>query len=390
MKVIRWIFLALLSLAIAVTGFFILPGHGWIGQAIQVGGIGGFAASGCVLVWTACLRLVRSLPVVEEGHVAVVTRNGRFLEVREPGRIWRWILRPILFPFDEIKTIIPRKTLVFETPIESILVWDGIEVQAKVQIGYKLQQGFEPVYRAAFSVPDWRGEIEGKVAPSTLRTVVGRHKLADLIENQRKIEQQVREAIEQRISAWGFSVAWVELSTLHLPQVVTKAIMRGMEIEAISNRLLKVALAQLKVMVAATEQGLDPRDVFTPNAVQAILGALPQEQLETVQTVLDAIDQGRATDDEVLATLNAVRQALQEMQQKSVAPPVPGVAESAKQLAEVVDAPGLDVKHRLKAVIPIIPLLLQYEAEIGLDSGVNLEAAWNKLVDKLKRDKNGT
>ena len=109
-----------------------------------------------------------------------------------------------------------------------------------------------------------------------------------------------------------------------------------------------------------------------------------------MQTVLDAIDQGRATDDEVLATLNAVRQALQEMQQKSVAPPVPGVAESAKQLAEVVDAPGLDVKHRLKAVIPIIPLLLQYEAEIGLDSGVNLEAAWNKLVDKLKRDKNGT
>jgi hypothetical protein len=33
-------------------------------------------------------------------------------------------------------------------------------------------------------------------------------------------------------------------------------------------------------------------------------------------------------------------------------------------------------------------MLLQYEGEISLDSGMNLEAAWNKLVDKLKRGKN--
>lgn len=129
-------------------------------------------------------------------------------------------------------------------------------------------------------------------------------------------------------------------------------------------------------------------DASARSAVQVIVGALQQKQLETVRTVLDGIDRGRATDDEVLATLDAIRQALQEMQQKGVAPPVPGVAESAEQLAEVVGAPGLDVKHKLKAVIPIIPILLQYEGEISLGSGMNLEAAWNKLVDKLKRSKN--
>jgi hypothetical protein len=171
---------------------------------------------------------------------------------------------------------------------------------------------------------------------------------------------------------------------LQLPDVGTQLRQMDTKVDALlqGQTALAVGLVRMRADI------LNCIDASARSVVQVVVGALQKKQLETVQTVLDGIDRGRATDDEVLATLNAVRQALQEMQQKSVAPPVPGVAESARQLAEVVDAPGLDVKHRLKAVIPIIPMLLQYEGEISLDSGMNLEAAWNKLVDRLKRGKN--
>ena len=50
---------------------------------------------------------------------------------------------------------------------------------------------------------------------------------------------------------------------------------------------------------------------------------------------------------------------------------------------EVVDDPKIDVKHRLKVAVPIIPAILKYEGIIALESGVNLEKAWKWLKKKM-------
>jgi hypothetical protein len=54
--------------------------------------------------------------------------------------------------------------------------------------------------------------------------------------------------------------------------------------------------------------------------------------------------------------------------------------------SDVVDDPKLDVSHKLKVSIPIIPLILSYEGEIDLKSGLNLKKAWQKLKTWI-RDK---
>jgi len=54
--------------------------------------------------------------------------------------------------------------------------------------------------------------------------------------------------------------------------------------------------------------------------------------------------------------------------------------------SEVVNDPKLDVGHKLKVTIPIIPLMLSYEGEIDLKSGLNLKKAWQKLKTWI-RDK---
>ena len=55
------------------------------------------------------------------------------------------------------------------------------------------------------------------------------------------------------------------------------------------------------------------------------------------------------------------------------------LAESARQVTELASAPGLDIKHKLKVTIPIVPVLLSYEGAFELGSRLNLEEAWRAL-----------
>jgi hypothetical protein len=112
---------------------------------------------------------------------------------------------------------------------------------------------------------------------------------------------------------------------------------------------------------------------------------LDQGQLATVQAVLDAIEAGLVPIGELEETLVAVQHTLSEIQQQGVALPDSILtSEEFEHLSEVVDAPKLDVKHKLKVTVPIIPYFLSYEGEVELKSGLDLEGAWKRLVGRVR------
>lgn len=55
------------------------------------------------------------------------------------------------------------------------------------------------------------------------------------------------------------------------------------------------------------------------------------------------------------------------------------LAQEANMIVETISAPGLDVRHRLKLTVPIIPILLAYEGEVEFNIRASLEAIWKKL-----------
>ena len=50
----------------------------------------------------------------------------------------------------------------------------------------------------------------------------------------------------------------------------------------------------------------------------------------------------------------------------------------------MINDPEIGVADTLKVTIPIIPRILSYERVIELKSGVNLSAAWDRLVGRAK------
>lgn len=114
---------------------------------------------------------------------------------------------------------------------------------------------------------------------------------------------------------------------------------------------------------------------------------LDAAQLVTVGQVMDAADSGSVSPDEIRETLAAVRQALTKIEQRSTS--AGGAApDDARHAAELIGQPHLDTAHKLKLTVPIIPLLLSYEGEVGIEAGVNLKElkeAWGRLVSKVRR-----
>jgi septal ring factor EnvC (AmiA/AmiB activator) len=119
--------------------------------------------------------------------------------------------------------------------------------------------------------------------------------------------------------------------------------------------------------------------------ITAIVQRLDQNQLATVQSILDEIETHRVPQNELQETLSTLQQALLEIRQTGLNDLQ--LVSEAKDLLEMVDDPKLDVHHKLKVSIPIIPLILTYETEVELKSGLNLKAAWQRLKARVRGER---
>ena len=187
------------------------------------------------------------------------------------------------------------------------------------------------------------------------------------IERQREsLTRYQQEYDELRKQVTGVQSAEMEDTANLLPQMDAKLdnVQRRLEdIEDNLKDLRKTLLARLD----ASERVI----------ISAIVQQLDQNQLAIVQSILDEIGTHSVPENELQETLSALQQALLEIRQTGLNDLQ--LVSEAKSLSEVVDDPKLDVNHKLKVSIPIIPLILSYETEVGLKSGRNLEAAWQRL-----------
>jgi hypothetical protein len=64
---------------------------------------------------------------------------------------------------------------------------------------------------------------------------------------------------------------------------------------------------------------------------------------------------------------------------------IPSLPLSQAAVGEIIKAPELDARHKLKVTLPIVPFLVDYEGELELGSGFNIKSGWEQLVAKLRR-----
>jgi hypothetical protein len=149
----------------------------------------------------------------------------------------------------------------------------------------------------------------------------------------------------------------------------------GDKLDAMDNKLDTLLTGQ-----AATREEIKALvvryDAGEQKIIATIMEHVPPADLSNLQAVLDALDANRLSLTEMQTALTGIREAQDQLQQQGHSLPTPPLPDG--------DNPALDVRHRLKLTVPLLPLFLSYEGEVELNSGVKLKDVWADLVRKAR------
>ena len=156
----------------------------------------------------------------------------------------------------------------------------------------------------------------------------------------------------------------------------------AIQLQDINTRLDRLSAGQKAIYenINHLRQGLLARyNAGEKNIIAAITERMDQGQISMIACVLDALEADQVSEAEMQYMLQGIQPSITILQQRGTALPP-----AQQELAEIMNAPGLDFKHRVKVGIPIIPFILDYEGELELGTGINLKAAWQSLVLRFR------
>lgn len=184
--------------------------------------------------------------------------------------------------------------------------------------------------------------------------------IEQLRESANRYEQELDELKRQIISG----------PTVHTQTVAS-------QLQQLHTKLDRLSAGQKAIYenINHLRQGLLTRyKASEQNIIAAITEQLDRDQITTLSTILDALEAEQVSEGEMQNILQSIHLSLTTLQQQGIALPA-----EQETLAELINAPEVDIKHRLKVSLPIIPFLLGYEGELELGTGVELKAVWQKL-----------
>jgi len=130
-------------------------------------------------------------------------------------------------------------------PIQSqgIITKDNVSIDVSAVAYYRVE---DPV-RSVVAIENVAAAIN-QIAQTTLRAVVGRHTLDELLSETDAINQNIREILDVQTEEWGVKVTLVELRDIQLPESMQRAMARQAEAER--EKRAKIIAAQGEALAA--------------------------------------------------------------------------------------------------------------------------------------------
>jgi regulator of protease activity HflC (stomatin/prohibitin superfamily) len=170
-----------------------------------------------VLAGVAGAASVRVVKQIERG---VVFRLGRAQqELRPPGLT---TLIPIV---DRMKRV-NVQVVTMPVPAQDGITRDNVTVRVDAVVYFRVTQ---PI-RAVVQVQDYVFAI-GQVAQTSLRSIIGKSELDDLLSNREQLNQGLEVMLDSPAASWGIEIDRVEIKDVALPESMKRSMSRQAEAE---------------------------------------------------------------------------------------------------------------------------------------------------------------
>jgi len=207
---------------------------------IVLGGLGGLI----VLFVLLGFRMDR------EYERGVVFRLGRFHSVRGPGLYW-------VIPFVDQKIRVDIRTRTVDVESQETVTSDSVTIRVNAVLYYKITSPEKAINTVArYQLATYQ------IALTTLRNVVGQHRLDEVLRDRDKINSAVQKIIDEITDPWGLTVELVEVKDVEIPASMQRAMAK--EAEAVRekrSRIIKAEAEQessMKLRQAAEEIAAHP------------------------------------------------------------------------------------------------------------------------------------
>ena len=190
-----------------------------------------------VLALVVVMFLSAAIRILREYERGVVFTLGRFTGVKGPGLI-------ILVPFIQQMVRVDLRVVVQDVPPQDVISRDNVSVKVNAVLYFRIVDA----ERAIIQVEDFMAATN-QLAQTTLRSVLGKHELDEMLAERDKLNNDVQEILDQRTDAWGIKVSNVEIKHVDLNESMVRAIAKQAEAERL--RRAKVINADGEQQAAA-------------------------------------------------------------------------------------------------------------------------------------------
>ncbi len=231
-----------------------------------------------------------AIKIVQEYERGVIFRLGRCVGAKGPGVFF---IIPVL---DKI-TKVNLQIIAAPVASQSVITKDNVTVTVDAVAYFQVVDPAASVVR----IRDWYTSSQ-LVAQTSLRSIVGRHDLDQLLSERDRIDAELQVALDTQTEPWGVKVHRVEIRDVGLPEQMQRAMARQAEAERERRAKIIAAEGELQAsqklgqaadVIANSPGALQLRQLQTMVEISAernstIIFPIPVELLEAFQAISKA------------------------------------------------------------------------------------------------------
>ncbi len=184
-----------------------------------------------VFVFFAALVLFfAGLRIARQYERGVVLRFGRYVATRGPGLYW-------IIPFIETTIKVDLRIVTSAVSGQEAISRDNVPIRIDAVIWRRIVMA----ERSVFEVRNIE-EAVTQVAITTLRDIIGRHTLDDILKDQATISAAMQSAIDAVTEPWGVKVERVAMKSVEIPPTMQRAM--AQEAEALREKRARIIKAE--------------------------------------------------------------------------------------------------------------------------------------------------
>jgi len=181
--------------------------------------------------------IASSIQIADQWEKGVVLRMGKFVGLKGPGLFF---IIPIL---DQVSSYIDQRVRVTEFKAEQTLTKDTVPVNVDAVVYWTVWD----VEKAALEVQNYEKAIS-YIAQTDLRDIIGKHELADLLQEREKIAEVLQKTLDANTNPWGITCQTVGIRDIIIPPGLADAMSKQAQAER--ERKARVILGTAETEIA--------------------------------------------------------------------------------------------------------------------------------------------